>query len=147
MKTLAQVQDKLDSIYAINWGGCGISALAMYRWLYNNDMLAGDEHFVYLYVSHDHNFGINDKLLKSKRTKNKIGSCSHIMLFHNGKVHDSRGCKIRDHYVYKHDNITEKQLIHALNHGDWNDDFDREEQMPKIERMLEVDLSDITYYC
>ena len=36
IKTLKQVQKFLSNIPNINRGGCGISALALYRWLENN---------------------------------------------------------------------------------------------------------------
>ena len=146
MKKLSTVQRHLDKIYSINYGGCGVSALAMYRWLKKNKMLVGDEYFVFLYVSYDSNYDVNDKILKRKRSRKKIDSGSHIMLHHNGQLFDSMGSEIQRRYVKRHDNITEKQLLDALNYGGWNDSFDREEYIPKIMRMLKIDLNDVEIY-
>lgn len=86
MKNLNDIKNELDCIPAINWGGCGLSALAMYRWLKDNDKLVGDEFFVFLYVDYDHNFETNDKILSKPRSRKKWGqhhiSCYTIMVNH-----------------------------------------------------------------
>lgn len=142
MKTLKSVQNVLNSICDINYGGCGISALAMYRWLKNNNKLKGNESFTYLYISFDNCFYENDPILK-KEVDRRLSSCSHIMLNRGGKHYDSEGSNVKSRFTRKHKKITEEQLIESLNFGEWNDTFDRETYIPFIEKKLNVDLSDI----
>ena len=149
MDNLTQVQEFLSEIYTINWGGCGISALAMYRWLKDNNKLVGDERFVYLYVLSDTNYHTNESVLAkikfNPRRKKKLGSASHVMLYHNGQLHDSNGSFVPDRYIRKHDHISEKHLIESLNFGSWNCDFERETYIPSISTVLNVDLSDVNF--
>lgn len=143
MKTLEAVQTILDSIDCINYGGCGISALAMFRWLQKNDMLAGDESFTYLYVGWDYTFAENESILK-ENSKNKLLAASHIMLRHNGKLIDSEGSTVQSKYVNRHENISLDTLMESINFSGWNSMFDREESIPIIERKLKIELSDVT---
>lgn len=140
---LNQVQKNLNTVWGINWGGCGISALAMYRWLKENDMLIGDESFTYLYISSDDTFHTNSSVLNEKDNNCKLGSASHIMLYHNGKNHDSKGSDIDYRYVRSHTGISEEQLLESIRFGLWNDGFGRENWIPVMEQMLNVNLSDI----
>ena len=142
MKSIKSVQNVLGRIPDINCGGCGISALAMYRWLKDNDKLVGDESFTYLYVSYDSSFTENDSILKEKKN-HKLKSASHIMLFHNGRLIDSDGNAVQNRYINRHNKITEDSLLYSINFSCWNDDFDRKEYVPFIEQKLGVELSDV----
>lgn len=142
MKTLETVQDILDSIDCINYGGCGISALAMFRWLQKNNMLTGDESFTYLYVDWDYTFFENDNVIKQNST-DKLKAASHIMLFHNGKLIDSEGSIVQPKYVNQHENISLDALMESINFTRWNSMFNREESIPIIEHELEIELSDV----
>lgn len=146
LKTLDGVQNWLNDIDDINAGGCGISALSIYRWLKNNNKLVGDESFTYLYNNKDYFYLENSRVLRTKftiRRKRKLNSCSHIMLFHNGKNIDSKGEYIPSRYTERHIGITEKQLIESINFGGWNCSFERDYNVPNIEVGLQVDLSDV----
>lgn len=148
MNTIKDVQRWLDNISDINAGGCGISALAMYRWLKKNNQLAGDESFTYLYCDKDENFKVNSKVLTTKqlfslRRRKKMGSASHIMLFHNGVNIDSEGSHIQSRYGERHEGIVEKLLVESIQFGGWNSSFNREYFVPKIASKLGVDLSDV----
>lgn len=143
MKRLSTVKRRLDNIDSINHGGCGISALALYRWLKQNNKLVGDESFTFLYVFYASSFGKNDAILK-KHNKNELTSCSHVMLFHNGKLHDSEGIGIKERYSRRHEKISEKLLLISLKNGTWNNCFDRNKSIPKIEKQLGIDLSDVS---
>jgi len=142
MKTLETVQNILDSIDCINYGGCGISALAMFRWLQKNDKLSGDESFTYLYTGWDYTFGENECILK-ENSKNKLKAASHIMLFHNGNLIDSEGSVVQEKYVSRHERISVDTLLDTINFSHWNSMFDREDSIPIIERRLEIELSDV----
>lgn len=148
--TLLEAQRNLDDIYAINWGGCGISALAMYRWLKDNDMLVGDESFTYLYIPSDSSYENNTSVLEERNNNRdcngKLASASHIMLYHNGQHLDSRGDRIGYQYSMSHTGMSEEQLLESLNHGFWNDSFNRSLNVPKIEKMLKIKLSDIKFW-
>ena len=143
MKRLSTVKRRLDEIDSINYGGCGVSALSMFRWLKQNDKLVGDESFTFLYVYYDGSFSKNDAVL-NKRSKGKLTSASHVMLYHNGKLHDSEGIGIKELYVKRHEKISEKLLLISLKNGAWNDDFERKEFLPIIEKKLGIDLSDVS---
>ena len=146
-KSLDEVKEYLNNIYGINQGGCGIAALAIYRWLRDNNQLVGDESFTFLYVSYDNCFQENSALLQNKSFfspgRNKLSSCSHVMLFHNGEHHDSCGTTVSFHYVNRHEKLTENLLLESLNFGEWNNQFERDDNVPKISRKLKVDLSDV----
>lgn len=140
---LSNVKHILNSVPSINYGGCGLSALAMYRWLKDTDSLKGDEHFVYLYTRSDGNFETNCEVLDVNSKNQKLGSASHIMLYHNGMLHDSKGNSVNPFYVHKHENLTENQLIESLNNGFWNDSFNRKRFLPEISKALNINLGDV----
>ncbi len=140
-KTLKQVQKFLDNIPDIDRGGCGISALAMYRWLKNN----GDKSnikFVFLYE-----YGDEKEYLTNKRVlKDKEGepvACSHCCILHGKKFIDSEGVVDIEEYewvqIIKEEDFLKRSLA---NIGEWNPRFDRH-NICKIEEELGIDLGDI----
>jgi len=145
MKTFKKVREALDSIDNINYGGCGISALSMYRWLKDNNKLSGDESFTFLYAGWDYTFTENEAILNtnSNNCGNKLKAASHIMLFHKGKLYDSEGKTVQSKYINKHEKISVETLLETINYSHWNSSFDREESIPLIEEQLGIDLSDI----
>jgi hypothetical protein len=138
-----------DTIPALNAGGCAIFALALYRYLKNNDGLVGDEKFVYVYSTLDLKMQ-NDGYLEGKN-KNPT-SCSHCYLYHNGYYYDSTG-KATELYLYKqyryiHEidvELEQKFMVESINQNVWNHAFRREIYVSKLSEMLEVDLDDVKY--
>lgn len=144
LTTLNQVRRFLDSLESINYGGCGVAALSMYRWLKKNNMLKGNECFVFLYQDNSFFYRTNDKFFKG--LGKNIVSCAHVVLKIDDEYYDTTG-KTRAMFLWRflnqHDNITEDNLITALNNEYWNEMFDRDLYIPIIEMVLGIDLSDI----
>ena len=133
-----QVQKYLNSIPNINAGGCGISALSIYRWLKKNNKL-DDTKFIYLYRE-KYRYLNNSSILKKKNGKPQAPS--HIALLYDGQFIDSSG-EIKLTYGWVQIIDEEEFLKETLNNlNDWNNMFDRN-NIPKIEGYLGIDLSDI----
>ena len=142
MKTLKQVRRYLDSVPCINLGGCGIAALAMYRWLMKNGRLTKKTGFVLVH-SYRMDYAKNQNAIKG--VYSDATACHHIALLHRGRIIDSEGA-----YVPETSKVLvtddEQILIYALNNNldDWNFMFDREEHVGNIEKALGIDLSDVS---
>lgn len=143
-KTFEEVRKRLDSIPAINSGGCGISVLAMHRWLMKND----DEYrtknydFICLHTQRDEEgYRTNvDSLMAG------TGFCApnHTYLCIDGKCWDSEGTGNPDWY-YRHVGIkTEDNLLDMINHLErWNREFKRHTYVPIIAMELDIELDDV----
>ena len=142
MKTLKEVQEFLNDIYNINRGGCGISALALYRWLEKNGQLNGNTKFVYLYHSYNRDEYLNnDKVLREKTGKPL--ACAHAGLLHKNNYLDSNGKVDISYYTFVHHVNEEDFILKSINNlSSWNDAFNRE-HISRIEKKLGIDLSDI----
>jgi hypothetical protein len=144
IERLDDVLDTLSNITFINQGGCGISALSIYRWLGKNELLKGDEHFVYFYTTDDNTYETNEKYLKND--SDYISSASHIGIYIDGNVYDCNGLIKSNRYTKKHTNIKEDVLIKSINNIEcWNDMFYREKNIPYIEKKLKISLNDIKH--
>lgn len=141
--TFADVQAFLNSFTFINCGGCGISALAMYRWLKKHNQLPESVRFCFLDNDEDL-YQNNQRYFQNKDVELLVSS--HVVLVLDGIAIDSNGVfdaiRLR-RYPYK--TVADEQfLIHMLNNvGNWNKAFDRKEIAPKIAETLGVDFSDI----
>lgn len=143
---LKDIQSYLDMIPCINSGGCGISALSLYQWLINNNVKEKIQ-FIYLYRDRDYNFSNNDKILSNKRSKKTLQAPSHVMLNIGKYFIDSTGSYItldKEYYKEMHININKMQLINCIKSApNWNEFFNRYTNVPKIEKLLSIDLSEI----
>ncbi len=144
IKSLEEAKQFLNEIPYINRGGCGISALSLYRWIKKNQEDKNVK-FVFLYTSKT-DYLNNENVLKNKT--GKAESPSHAVLLYDG------------HFVDSHEDITfsdlsddgfrwlqiieEEEFIKQSikNKDSWNSSFDRE-NIQKIEENLKIDLSDI----
>lgn len=143
--TFSQARNFLDDIHAINWGGCAISALALYEWLRRNNRPIDDVKLVYLYSPDSETFEANEKYFNG--LSKWASSCEHACLLYRGKLYDSRGVFDEDRqrrYCSRHIiSFTEKEFIKAsLNSDQWNSSFDRDNNVPRIQNVLGVDLSE-----
>lgn len=138
-KSLEEVMDYLSNIPDINAGGCGISALAMYRWLKKHNLLNNTK-FVYLHFSMSEYE--DNRLAMVNGTK--LFAPPHCVLEHNGILIDSDGEV--DTYEFGEHHLTiddERVIVDSINSDDWNPSFDREKWVPKIEKRLGINLSDV----
>lgn len=141
-ESLNDVRRFLDTIDCINCGGCGISMLAMYRWLKKHNMLA-ETKLVFLYNSKD-SYLNNQGIL---RQHNGIPEApSHCCLLHDGEFIDSNvygNPLIRYPWVQI---IDEEEFVkQAINNiSTWNHMFERS-NIWRIQKELDIDLSDIDY--
>ena len=119
LEFLQSAQEFLDSIENINLGGCGLSALALYRFLLRGGFDVSD---VYFYED----YSIGHILLCLDRDCTWLDS--------EGNYAPSRNSGTR---------YTEAELVSELNIPQWNGRFDRERWYAEIELELDIDLSDV----
>lgn len=142
LKQLEKACNKLADVPAINYGGCGIAALALYRWCIVHKIQP--DGFILL---DDDGIDNNSYAIETGEYENMTVP-SHIVLSVKGYYCDSRGISddnpYSDEYDYVLDGIKPDALLYLINNGEsWNDEFDRECGVPEIEQILHVDLSDI----
>lgn len=140
MKTLEQVQEYLRSVPFLNYGGCGIAAIAIYRWIKkNNPELIEGIKFCYSYGSHR---DIEGEIL-THETGEILTAPSHAQLFDGDNYIDSDG-----HHIFPNDEDLvylnlEEEVVDSINHGyGWNDMFDRN-NVVNIAEKLNINLKDI----
>ena len=157
-ETLDDVRAYLDQIPNINYGGCAISAYAMYLWLEKNNQLNNDTTIVYGY-SFDHDGDEVSELENNVKNHNfnedSINSCSHAMLFHNGKYYDSS--RVVDDFKNEFDfsllyfipkEVLKKFMYFSLQEGrgfKWNTAFKRKYNVPLIENNLDIKIFEAAY--
>ncbi len=143
MNTLQEVRNYLEDIPKIDHGGCGLAALAMYRWLKKNHKGRRKRLlFVYLYSQKtDSYFTNNKKILEGNM--GEPTSCGHACIYYDGKYMDS-SIIIDVSYYGSVQHITEEEFIKdSINNiGKWNVKFDRY-YVDVIAEALDIDLSDI----
>jgi len=143
MKDLNQVLEFLNEIPCINQGGCGISALAVYRWLKKNNSLSDDFAIIYLHYWDNNDMELNNNFISGE---SKVAtSCSHAIFRYNGKLYDSNGIhrgvdvSTTNHVVITVKDI-ERFMRASLSVSNWNTCFSREQAIPLINKKLQVDL-------
>lgn len=140
-KTLKGVLGFLNRIPYINFGGCGISALAIYKWLEKRDQLKEDTRIVY-YYNDENDYKTNYRLAKTRRKyKSELPLApSHAVLWHDGKYIDSAG-ENNEYFNYEQYIKNPEFVLQSINNkGDWNWTFDRC-NIPKIESGLDIKLN------
>jgi hypothetical protein len=118
----------LSQVPNLDYGGCGIAALSMYRWVVKNENEKPE--IVLLY-----------RPLRLEPGSFRKGP-SHCGIKYNGKIIDQDGEICLDLYS-NWMKISEDGMLDLLNRlGSWNSDFKRR-HVPKIGENLGIDLSDI----
>lgn len=144
LQTFDEVRNFLNNITSINAGGCGISALAMYRWLKLHGKVTEQTAFYFLDNDED-NHNNNKKYLANKYIL--VKASSHVVLYHNDQTIDSGGFKSINNYDYALLEKSEKFLLAMINAvWSWNHSFERKKHVGKIAKTLGIDLSDIELY-
>lgn len=145
---LNDVLDYLNSIKDINEGGCGISALAIYRWLkQKND----DSHLSIMYLYSKFNWNAETYYVNNeKRLRNGDGRLcvpSHVVVLYNGKCYDSGGEVYIVSYRFIQNIPNDSYLVNTINNpemNEWNDTFVKNNDIiSEIEEKLGINLSDI----
>lgn len=140
-KQLRKICKILDEVENINCGGCGISALAMYRALHKLDKTIKPR-FAYLYYEYERaDFEHNAKAYANNELDD-LCVPSHVVFEFNGKLWDSTG-RVNKYPIVQR-NINLKALMATINNVDkWNTWFDRKEEIPLIESNLQIKLRGI----
>jgi hypothetical protein len=141
--SFASVLNYLNNIDYINQGGCGISVLAMHRWLVKNKLSSFSFNFVCVYFKHSKDrYVTNQAYLESG--KGGLIAPNHVLYYYNGQLFDSRGEQYTSGYEYNLYINTEENLIAMINNvSEWNSDFDRLEYVNRIESALNISLKEI----
>lgn len=128
MKDLLVKLNQINQIPNINFGGCAIVSLAVQRYLNQRNI---QSKIVFSY--------------RWRRPKGYLKSCNHSYLKIGKYLYDSE--KVYDKVPnYKRIIQDEYDLINCINREDeWNDSFNRRKYVPKIAKILDVDLSDIEF--
>jgi hypothetical protein len=142
LKKLERACNKIADVPNINHGGCGIAALALYRWCLANKIQP--DGFVML---DDDGLAGNRKAIERGELDN-LSVPNHIVLYvDNWWYCDSSGTYEPDNLPWEYVDtlhVSEEVLLHLVNHAwNWNDEFDREYGVPEIAETLKVDLSDV----
>jgi hypothetical protein len=136
------VREFLTNISCINCGGCGLSALVMYRWLKKYNKLP--EGTKILFLDNDLNNHLNNKECMSNK-EGVLKAPTHIVIVLRDTYMDCANIQynIAQRYDYILE-VGENYLVECLNNIEsWNYMFDRNEAMSEIESKLHIDLSDV----
>lgn len=138
------VQQILKNIPNINYGGCGISALAMYLWIQKYEGIIPKIVFCYRTGKED-SYSNNKKSIKEGRVTLEVPP--HVAIIYKGKRYDSEGMVIKGKvgwggYIFsRFHQVKINELINTINRThDWNDSFDRDKNIPIIENILGIEL-------
>jgi hypothetical protein len=146
-KTLDDVRNFLNGIPFINSGGCGISALAMYRWLEKNYPKHAKKTVFYFFHRDKDDYRNNKSLIKNNSYDNtNISIPSHIGI-QIKNVTDVIDC-YREVFIRQYEYVvkttSEDVLINAINNVcGWNWFFNRKQSVHVIAKELDIDLSDV----
>jgi hypothetical protein len=138
METFEEVQRFLSSIGVINFGGCGVAAVAMYLWLEEHGQLGADDKIMYLYRNYSFSsYTQNQKLIENNGGNGS--SCSHAVLKYRGCLIDCEEKVSSKDYAYKQ-TFNDINLVRLTlnNIHSWNECFDRSRFIPLIEKKLKV---------
>lgn len=141
IKTLKDVRKFLTNIPFINYGGCGIAALAIIRWIKKNF----NEDISYIYFVHTmFNPYISENNQFVKEGKGMIYAPSHVYISFRGKIFDVNSYTKKTDMLSPLQFKSEEVLVMALNNvKSWNCAFNRHDAIQKIEAYLDISLSDI----
>jgi hypothetical protein len=142
MKDLNEVLKFLNEIPNINAGGCGISALTVYKWLKKNNSLSDDFAIIYLHYWDDGDAELNSKFLSGK--SEEATACSHAIFRYNGKLYDSDGLHNIGARAVRQVTIDAEQIDRfmeaSLTADNWNPRFIRAQAIPLISKKVGVEL-------
>ena len=145
--SLNSILESLDDLPFINSGGCGVSALAIYRWCKAHDVWVSDRPFTFLWRDgNEWEASNNDELLLNGEL-DRVEAPSHVVIqLFDGGDYDSTGqrCDCYPYVVRQEYKLNEQELLNVINRPEeWNSVFQRALLIERIEFSLGIDLSDI----
>lgn len=143
--TIDDVLRKLNGISTINCGGCGISALSIYRWMIKNEACNDKCEFLCVYKDDTKDRYMESMKNLSKNNTKELLAPNHVYLKIGKDLIDSRGRFSAHRYPYAITLDEETHLLDMINKVDeWNYQFSRKKNVAVIESMLDIDLSDVS---
>jgi hypothetical protein len=143
-ETFEEVRNYLGAIPRINQGGCGVAALAMYKWLAKENEI--DHHFKFvLCYDHETDAYINN-IGVLRNGEGQAVACRHIGIYYDGKYLDCNNEIMLSHYdTIQFVRLEDTWFIQsALNNiVSWNNLFERKRWLSQIERDLGISLMEI----
>lgn len=148
MKNLSfkEASNILATIPNIAKGGCGIMALSLWRVCQKTKRKPQNIKLVTLYGNHDHTNSFNVNLDFINKDGEDAQPCWHFAFIVNNMIIDQSGPVDMQYYqkmLIVPIEKTEQFLIKAVNNHGWNEMFDREEFVPKIAQLLNINLNDV----
>jgi len=142
VNNLKNARKTLNKIPHINCGGCGISALALARWIKKNQP-ENKAKIIFMYSEDKVNlYNRNEAKLLIGNTE-ELFAPNHACIFYNNLYIDSNCFFKRSDFKFFQEIKSEQLLLDAINNiGTWNEDFKRE-NITKIEILLDINLSDV----
>lgn len=147
MQNLKDVRKWLSSLPDWDSGGCGVVAFAIYLWMKNQGKDMSTFKIIYKHRSSDGYDYRNNKKYMEGDIDTTLESCYHVLIEYKGKVFDARdegkdclGFHFYDEVVINSD-MVEKFMRKSLNEGCWNQRFQRDKYLPKIEKRLKINFS------
>jgi hypothetical protein len=141
--TFDEVRKFLSNIPNINFGGCGIAALSMCRWLVKNE---GERpKIITLYESRD-SYKLNKKYFRGNDQNNlsKPRAPAHCGIQYKRNFIDTENSLPFFPSSFYFDIFNQKKILILINKGAyWGPSFEREKAVPQIEERLGIDLSDV----
>lgn len=144
---LIDKSDKLSSIPHINLGGCGIVAYALNKYLYKNYKIKFKYGFLHSHFNDDEYANNIIAVKYNDVTKTKVAN--HIVLLFDDNCIDALpNGKFKKKHInqakYKMVEMNENHLLYVLNlTNEWNQLFDRKQNIPFIEYFLNIKLNEI----
>jgi len=139
---LGELLKKLNQIDCINSGGCGIAAIAIYKFLEKNNLLNKKTQILYTYNLWHNSIYKNN--LKNKANNKVLDAPTHVVIKYRKKYIDSNGIKIKLYPKKLYHEVTLEDLIKCIkNPFKWNMEFDRTIEIPKIEKIFNISLKEI----
>jgi hypothetical protein len=145
IKTIEPILECLNSIRYINHGGCGIAALAIYRWSKANGHFVPEHAFRFLWdYDEAEERDRNDERLFNGELSD-VATPSHIVIELYDGLYDSDGLYDPDAAgdLEQEYHLNADELLAVINAGNWNSLFNRARYIPVIEFALGIDLSDV----
>lgn len=142
LDNLSKIRKIISEIDSINRGGCGIAAYAVYLYLKEKDILPKSFRIVTLHCTDMDNAAHNNRFIIGQE-KNGV-SANHIGFMIDNIIMDCKKIidltEYRSVVVIPRNKIVE-YLISALTTSlDWNPSFNRNRQIPIIEKKLKIKL-------
>lgn len=131
-ETIMRAVHKLGKFDYINFGGCGVAALALYRYMLKQGIANESTCFKFMYSG-------------PKRECSIPYVPIHVALYHNGRYYDSYGV-YEDYNLYRVRTTKDPEcLLKSINdyRDNWNSRFDRRKECRQIAWSLGVSLKDV----